>query len=81
MTAGGLFLLSLISAGASLAYLIDTLVLLGLRLHSFSSPNTNAIMSSVAKIFVLINITVQQIQSLKILALYQRVHPFFCVSV
>jgi len=49
MTAGGLFLLSLLSADTSLAYLIGTLVLLGLGFAFFSSPNTNAIMSSVAK--------------------------------
>lgn len=51
MTAGGLFLLSLLSADTSLAYLIGTLVLLGLGFAFFSSPNTNAIMSSVAKPF------------------------------
>jgi len=51
MTAGGLFLLSLLSADTSLAYLIGTLVLLGLGFAFFSSPNTNAVMSSVAKPF------------------------------
>jgi MFS family permease len=49
MTAGGLFLLSLLSADTSLAYLIGTLILLGLGFAFFSSPNTNAVMSSVAK--------------------------------
>jgi EmrB/QacA subfamily drug resistance transporter len=49
MTAGGLFLLSLISADTSLVFLIGTLVLLGLGFAFFSSPNTNAIMSSVTK--------------------------------
>ena len=49
MTAGGLFLLSLLSADTPLTYLIGTLILLGLGFAFFSSPNTNAIMSSVAK--------------------------------
>ena len=49
MTACGLFLLSAISADTSLEYLIGTLILLGLGFAFFSSPNTNAIMSSVAK--------------------------------
>jgi EmrB/QacA subfamily drug resistance transporter len=49
VTAGGLFLLSFLSADTSLAYLIGTLVLLGLGFAFFSSPNTNAIMSSVTK--------------------------------
>jgi len=49
MTAFGLFLLSLLSADTPLTYLIGTLILLGLGFAFFSSPNTNAIMSSVAK--------------------------------
>ena len=49
ITAGGLFLLSLLSADTSLTYLIGTLILLGLGFAFFSSPNTNAIMSSVTK--------------------------------
>jgi len=49
ITAGGLFLLSLLSADTSLTYLIGTLILLGLGFAFFSSPNTNAIMSSVIK--------------------------------
>jgi len=49
MTAVGLFLLSLLSADTPLTYLIGTLILLGLGFAFFSSPNTNAIMSSVAK--------------------------------
>jgi EmrB/QacA subfamily drug resistance transporter len=49
MTACGLFLLSFLSADTPLAYLIGTLILLGLGFAFFSSPNTNAIMSSVAK--------------------------------
>jgi MFS family permease len=51
MTAICLFLLSLLSADTSLAYLIGTLVLLGLGFAFFSSPNTNAIMSSVTKLY------------------------------
>ena len=49
ITAGGLFLLSFLSADTSLTYLIGTLILLGLGFAFFSSPNTNAIMSSVTK--------------------------------
>jgi len=49
MTACGLVLLSFLSADTPLAYLIGTLILLGLGFAFFSSPNTNAIMSSVAK--------------------------------
>jgi len=49
MTACGLFLLSFISAGTHFAFLIGTLVLLGLGFAFFSSPNTNAVMSSVKK--------------------------------
>ena len=47
---GWWFISSLVySSGASLAYLVDTLVLLGLGVAFFSSPNTNAIMSSMEK--------------------------------
>jgi EmrB/QacA subfamily drug resistance transporter len=49
ITAGGLFLLSFLSTDTSLAYLLGTLVMLGLGFAFFSSPNTNAIMSSVTK--------------------------------
>ena len=49
LTACGLFLLSLLSADTALVYLIGTLVLLGLGFAFFSSPNTNAVMSSVTK--------------------------------
>ena len=49
LTACGLFSLSFLSADTSLAFLIGTLVLLGLGFAFFSSPNTNAIMSSVTK--------------------------------
>jgi EmrB/QacA subfamily drug resistance transporter len=51
ITAGGLFLLSFLSADTSLPYLIGTLILLGLGFAFFSSPNTNAIMSSVTKAY------------------------------
>jgi EmrB/QacA subfamily drug resistance transporter len=49
MTACGLFLLTLLSKDTSLAFLTGTLVLLGLGFALFSSPNTNAVMSSVEK--------------------------------
>jgi EmrB/QacA subfamily drug resistance transporter len=49
VTACGLFLLSFLSAETPLAFLIGTLILLGLGFAFFSSPNTNAIMSSVTK--------------------------------
>ena len=49
MTACGLILLSFLSVDTPYAYLIGTLVLLGLGFAFFSSPNTNAVMSSVQK--------------------------------
>ncbi|MDD1696788.1 MAG: MFS transporter, partial [Methanoregula sp.] len=49
ITAVGLFLLSFLSADTALTYLTGTLILLGLGFAFFSSPNTNAIMSSVTK--------------------------------
>jgi EmrB/QacA subfamily drug resistance transporter len=49
MTACGLFFLVFLEADTPFAYLIGILVLLGLGLAFFSSPNTNAIMSSVTK--------------------------------
>ena len=49
MTACGLFLLTLLSKDTPLAFLTGTLVLLGLGFAFFSSPNTNAVMSSVEK--------------------------------
>jgi EmrB/QacA subfamily drug resistance transporter len=49
MTACGLILLSFLSVDTQYAYLIGTLVLLGLGFAFFSSPNTNAVMSSVKK--------------------------------
>jgi MFS family permease len=50
-TAVGLFLLTFLSAGASLAFIIASLVFLGFGFALFSSPNANAIMSSVEKRF------------------------------
>jgi MFS family permease len=49
ITAVGLLLLSFLSADTALTYLTGTLILLGLGFAFFSSPNTNAIMSSVTK--------------------------------
>jgi len=49
LTATGLLLLVTIDATTSLAFLIATLALLGIGFALFSSPNTNAIMSSVEK--------------------------------
>jgi EmrB/QacA subfamily drug resistance transporter len=49
MTACGLILLSFLSVDTPYACLIGTLVLLGLGFAFFSSPNTNAVMSSVQK--------------------------------
>jgi len=49
LTACGLFLLVFLADDTPYAYLIGILVLLGLGLAFFSSPNTNAIMSSVTK--------------------------------
>lgn len=50
-TAIGLFLLVLLKEETGLAYIITCLLLLGVGLALFSSPNTNAIMSSVQKRF------------------------------
>lgn len=50
-TAVGLFLLTFLSAGAPLAFIIASLVFLGFGFALFSSPNANAIMSSVEKRF------------------------------
>jgi EmrB/QacA subfamily drug resistance transporter len=49
MTACGLVILSFISAETPFEYLMGSLVLLGLGFAFFSSPNTNAIMSSVER--------------------------------
>ncbi|MDI6719667.1 MAG: MFS transporter [Methanomicrobiales archaeon] len=47
----GLFLLTFLNPDTPLPYLVGCLVLLGLGFAFFSSPNTNAIMSSVEKRF------------------------------
>jgi len=47
LNAFGLFLLVFVDAETSLFYLVPTLIVVGLGLALFSSPNTNAIMSSV----------------------------------
>ncbi len=47
----GLFLLTFLNPATPLLYLVGCLVLLGLGFAFFSSPNTNAIMSSVEKRF------------------------------
>lgn len=49
LTALGLFLLSWIGNGTGLFYITSTLILLGFGFAMFSSPNVNAIMSSVKK--------------------------------
>ncbi len=49
LCAVGLLLLSFLDAATGVAYILGSLVLLGLGFALFSSPNTNAIMSSVAK--------------------------------
>ena len=49
LTAAGLILLIFFTATASLWYLVFCLVVLGAGFGLFSSPNTNAIMSSVEK--------------------------------
>ncbi len=46
-TAGGLFLLTMIGPASSLPFLIGSLIVLGIGFGIFSSPNTNAILSSV----------------------------------
>jgi EmrB/QacA subfamily drug resistance transporter len=49
ISAAGLILLVLLQAGTTLAAIIGCLALLGLGFGLFSSPNTNAVMSSVDK--------------------------------
>lgn len=49
LTALGLFSLSLVGSGTSLAYILVCLVINGVGFGVFSSPNMNAIMSSVDK--------------------------------
>ena len=51
LTAVGLFLLTLLHGNSSLGFIIADLILLGLGFALFSSPNTNAVMSSVEKRF------------------------------
>lgn len=49
--AAGLFLLTFLHANTTLEFVIVDLVILGLGMALFSSPNTNAVMSSVEKRF------------------------------
>ncbi|MFH0748989.1 MAG: MFS transporter [Candidatus Bathyarchaeota archaeon] len=49
--ATGLFLLTVLDQGTSLEFIVGILVLVGMGAALFSSPNTNAIMSSVEKRF------------------------------
>lgn len=49
MTTAGLILLTFLGEQTSLAYVMGSLVVLGVGFGFFSSPNTNAIMSSVEK--------------------------------
>jgi len=51
LTAVGLFLLTLLHSDSPLGFIIAVLILLGLGFALFSSPNTNAVMSSVEKRF------------------------------
>lgn len=51
LTVIGLFLLSFLSSNTSLEFIIVGLVILGLGFALFSSPNTNAVMSSVDRHF------------------------------
>ena len=51
LTTIGLFLLIFLKLGTPLGYIIGCLILLGFGFALFSSPNTNAIMSSVEKRF------------------------------
>jgi len=51
LTALGLLLFSFLSQEATLLFIIGTLMLLGFGFALFSSPNTNAVMSSVEKKF------------------------------
>jgi EmrB/QacA subfamily drug resistance transporter len=49
LTTFGLFLLTFLHPGTSMAHIITALIVLGLGTALFSSPNTNAIMGSVEK--------------------------------
>jgi MFS family permease len=51
LTAVGLFLLAFLQGNTGLEFVIADLILLGLGFALFSSPNTNAVMSSVEKRF------------------------------
>ncbi len=51
ITATGLLLLALVNADTPLAFIVTSLVILGFGFALFSSPNTNAIMSSVESRF------------------------------
>jgi EmrB/QacA subfamily drug resistance transporter len=51
LTAVGLFLLTFLHGNTAFGFIIGDLVLLGLGFALFSSPNTNAVMSSVEKRF------------------------------
>lgn len=48
-TAAGLFLFSFLTTGSTVSYIVAVLILLGSGYAFFSSPNTNAIMSSVER--------------------------------
>ena len=51
LTALGLFFFSFLSQEATIVFVVGTLMLLGFGFALFSSPNTNAVMSSVEKKF------------------------------
>jgi len=51
LTALGLFVFSLLREGSSLKLIVSILILLGVGFALFSSPNTNAVMSSVERRF------------------------------
>jgi hypothetical protein len=51
LTAAGLFLLAFLHGNTPLEFVIADLILLGVGFALFSSPNTNAVMSSVEKRF------------------------------
>lgn len=51
LTAAGLFLLAFLQGDTTLEFVIADLILLGLGFGLFSSPNTNAVMSSIEKRF------------------------------
>jgi EmrB/QacA subfamily drug resistance transporter len=51
LTAVGLFLLAFLDTNTTLGFIITDLILIGLSFALFSSPNTNAVMSSVEKRF------------------------------